>query len=70
MKKVKVGDTEDSWNYKLYDVVAWKEINQITSAADKKITFTPTVKCIDCHRKYRENDFISPTGMNLFFPKK
>ncbi len=69
MKKIKANNREDSWDYKLYDVVAWQELKQLTFSSRNKRDSTPTVKCIDCHRKYRENDFISPKGMSLFFPK-
>ena len=69
MKKVKAGNKEDSWDYKLYDVVAWQELKQLSFSTRNKMDSTSAVKCIDCHRKYQENDFISPKGMNLFFPK-
>ncbi len=69
MKKVKAGNKEDSWDYKLYDVVAWQELKQLSFSSRNKSAATPAVKCIDCHRKYQENDFISPKGMALFFPK-
>ncbi len=69
MKKIKTGNKEDSWDYRLYDVTNWQEFKQLSFADKTKATPTHSVKCIDCHRKYREKDFISQTGMNLFFPK-
>lgn len=69
MKKIKTGNQEDSWDYRLYDVTAWQELKQLSFSDKTKATPTHSVKCIECHRKYKKNDFISSTGMNLFFPK-
>jgi hypothetical protein len=69
MKKLKAGNKENSWDYRLYDVTAWQELKQLSFSTRTKATPTPSVKCIDCHKRYRENDYISPTGMYLFFPK-
>jgi hypothetical protein len=72
MKKIKVGNEEDSWDYKLYDVVNWRELKQFSFRYRSKVVtpITRSNKCIDCHKLFRGNDFISPKGMVVFFPKK
>jgi len=60
MKKVRSGRGEDSWEYKMYDTKKWAEIdpsNQATGSLRRT--------CIDCHRRYKNNDYVSDKGIDL-----
>ena len=60
MKKVLPGNSEDAWEYKMYDTKKWEEIDFSTQAAH------PFNKaCIDCHRRYKNNDYVSDKGIEL-----
>ena len=65
MKKVHAGSSEDSWQYKMYDARNWTEIdrsNHGASAAGRS--------CIDCHRRYKDNDYVSDRGIELLLGGK
>jgi hypothetical protein len=60
MKKVLPGNGEDSWEYKMYDAKKWTEIdfsNQAVNPSNKT--------CIECHRRYKDNDYVSDKGIAL-----
>jgi Cytochrome P460 len=57
MKKIRAGRGENTWNYKMYDVQKWLEVDVSQQARG------PT--CLECHRRYRESDYISSKGMSL-----
>jgi hypothetical protein len=60
MKKVQPGDSEDSWDYKMYDTRKWVEVDpSIHSATPVRRT------CLECHRRYRANDYVSDKGIQL-----
>ncbi len=61
MKKVRSGRTEDSWEFRMYDTTKWAEI---VVARDE--TSRPLIRtCIDCHRRYKDNDYVSDKGIEL-----
>lgn len=62
MKKIRAGRGENTWNYKMYDVQKWSEVDASQQANG------PT--CIECHRNYKDNDYISDKGMSLLRGKK
>ena len=60
MRKVRPERSEDSWEFKMYDVKAWAEID-----FSKGHTKTTTTSCIGCHRRYQNNDYVSDKGIEL-----
>ena len=64
MKKVQPGTTEDSWEYKMYDTKKWTEIDP----SSQKLGPIRTT-CIDCHRRYEKNDYVSNEGIRLLLRK-
>ena len=60
MKKVRSGPGEDSWEYKMYDTRTWSEID-----SSKRSSGSSGRTCIECHRQYKENDYISGKGIEL-----
>ncbi len=60
MKKIKAGRGEDTWAYKLYDVKQWTElkVEEEKDAPSRK-------NCLDCHRQYKNNDYLSTEGLRL-----
>lgn len=64
MKKIRDGRSEDSWQYKMFDVAGWKEIGAKSQASSSDRT-----NCIGCHRQYRENDYVSDKGIELLLGK-
>lgn len=64
MKKAYAGSGEDSWDYKMYDVSKWVEVDPSKQKA------TPFNKgCIECHRRYKNNDYVSGRGIDLLLGK-
>jgi len=64
MNKVQSGSSEDSWEYKMYDTKKWAEIDFA------KQTSSPLRRtCIECHRRYKENDYVSDKGIELLLGK-
>ena len=64
MKKVRSGRTEDSWEYKMYDTKEWTEIDFFKQKPN------PSARtCIDCHRRYENNDYVSDKGIQLLLGK-
>jgi hypothetical protein len=60
MKKIQSGNSEDSWEFKMYDTRKWAEVD-----VSKQRT-TPVPKtCLECHRRYKENDYVSDKGIEL-----
>jgi hypothetical protein len=60
MKKAREGSGEDSWDYKMYDARKWVELDP----AKQKAPFL--IKgCIECHRQYKNNDYVSDRGIEL-----
>jgi hypothetical protein len=64
MKKVRTGNGEDSWEYKMYDTKKWAEIE-----VSKRATTPVTRTCIECHRRYKDNDYVSDKGVELLLRK-
>ena len=64
MRKVQPGRSEDSWEYKMYDIKKWAEIDFSKQQANP---FNRT--CIECHRRYRNNDYVSDKGIALLLRK-
>src|SRR5215475_758259 len=64
MKKIRADRNEDSWQYKMYDVGGWKEIGAKNQASSSDRT-----SCIGCHRRYKENDYVSDKGIELLLGK-
>jgi hypothetical protein len=62
MKKVRQDRAEDSWEYKMYDTRNWTEIDSARSGA---VNGT----CIGCHRRYKDNDYVSSKGIQLLLGK-
>jgi hypothetical protein len=65
MRKVRSGRSEDSWEYKMYDTKKWAEIEfpkQDTNPLNRKT-------CIECHRRYEDNDYVSDKGIELLLRK-
>src|SRR5258706_15193183 len=60
MKKVKSGNAEDSWEYKMYDTKKWTEID----ASDPR-TVVGHKTCINCHRRYEKKNYRSREGITL-----
>jgi len=60
MKKVRAERSEDAWEFKMYDVKKWTEIDSSTSALKPA-----NHSCIGCHRRFKDNDYISDKGMEL-----
>jgi len=67
MKKIRADRSEDSWQYRMYDVKSWKEIDTKSPASSRA-----SADCIGCHRHYKENDYVSDKGLELLLgnPKK
>jgi len=64
MKKVRAESSEDSWDYKMFDVRNWSEIyasGQQTARSDRS--------CVGCHRMYKSNDYVSGRGIELLLGK-
>ena len=64
MKKVQSGNGEDSWEYKMYDTKKWAEID-----ASVQGTIPGRKTCLDCHRRYKDNDYVSDKGITLLLSK-
>jgi Cytochrome P460 len=62
MKKVLAGRGENTWDYKMYDAKKWLEV------APPQQANGPT--CLECHRRYKDNDYISNKGMRLLRGEK
>jgi hypothetical protein len=62
MKKVRAGRGENTWDYKMYDIKKWATINPSQQVNG------PT--CLGCHRRYKDNDYISSKGMSLLRGEK
>jgi hypothetical protein len=64
MKKVLPGRGEASWEYKMYDAKKWVEVDFSgqTVSPDRQT-------CVECHRLYKNNDYVSDRGMGLLFPR-
>jgi len=72
MKKVLPGRSEESWEYKMYDTKKWVEIGltkrgATPGAIDFTLQGVGAVKktCIECHRRYENNDYVSDKGIAL-----
>ena len=64
MKKVRAESSEDSWDYKMFDVRNWAEVDpssQQIARIDRS--------CIGCHRMYKSNDYVSAKGIELLLGK-
>lgn len=64
MKKVLPGNSENSWEYKMFDTKTWGEIDSSSRGAGQ---FNKT--CIECHRRYKNNDYVSDKGIELLLGK-
>lgn len=66
MQKIKAGHEETSWDYKLYDVTKWEELD-FPQPAPHSLGVT---SCLSCHKAYKHNDYISQRGMALMLANK
>ena len=64
MKKASQGGGEDSWDYKMYDTRKWAEIDL---SEQRRPFFVKS--CIECHRRYKNNDYVSTRGIDLMLGK-
>ena len=64
MKKVLPGFSEASWEYKMYDTKRWVEVDSSRQAGSQN-----NQTCVECHRLYKRNDYVSNRGMGLLFPR-
>jgi Cytochrome P460 len=62
MKKIRAGRGENTWDYKMYDVQKWLEVDASQQVHGRT--------CLECHRSYRESDYISSKGMSLLRGEK
>jgi hypothetical protein len=60
MKKKREGISEDSWDYKMYDARKWEEVDPTKQKGPFRIR-----GCIECHRRYKNNDYVSERGIEL-----
>lgn len=60
MKKVLSGRDESSWKYAMYDAKKWTEVD-----FTKATTASYNKSCIECHVRYKDNDYVSDKGINL-----
>jgi hypothetical protein len=64
MKKVRAESSDDSWDYKMFDVKKWAEVDY------SRPNPGPFGKgCIGCHRMYKSNDYVSARGIDLLLGK-
>jgi hypothetical protein len=64
MKKASAESGEDSWDYKMYDAGKWTEID-----LSKQKGALINKGCIECHRQYKNNDYVSDRGGALLLGK-
>jgi hypothetical protein len=64
MKKVRAESSEDSWDYKMFDVRNWSEVDH-----SKQNASLYSKSCIGCHRMYKSNDYVSGRGIELLLGK-
>jgi cytochrome P460 len=64
MKKVRAESSEDSWEYKMFDVRKWTEVDPSSQQAASLGR-----SCIGCHRLYKSNDYVSERGIELLLGK-
>ena len=60
MKKARAESNEDSWDYKMFDVRKWAEVDPSSQPATRI-----GKSCIGCHRLYKSNDYVSDRGIDL-----
>jgi len=64
MKKVLPESSDEAWDYKMYDTKKWAEL------AFSKRGGTPSSQtCIECHRHYKNNDYVSDKGIALLLQR-
>jgi hypothetical protein len=61
MRKTRPDLSEESWDYKMYDTKSWAQIDSAKHGPDPNNRAT----CIDCHRRYQHNDYVSDKGFAL-----
>lgn len=64
MKKLHSSRSDVSWEYKMYDTKKWTEID-VPNHTSGSLSRT----CIECHRRYKENDYVSDKGIELLLRK-
>lgn len=64
MKKLQSTRSDASWEYKMYDTKKWTEID-----IPKQTTGPLNRTCIECHRRYKDNDYVSDKGIELLLRK-
>jgi hypothetical protein len=64
MKKVRADSSEGSWDYKMFDVREWAEVDP-----SRQIDTYFGKGCIGCHRQYKDNDYVSGRGIELLLGK-
>jgi hypothetical protein len=64
MKKVRAESSEDSWDYKMFDVRKWAEVDY-----SKQNASLYSKSCVGCHRMYKSNDYVSGRGIELLLGK-
>jgi hypothetical protein len=65
MKKVRAKSSEDSWDYKMFDVRKWEQVDP-SSQQTAHIYYR---SCIGCHRTYKSNDYVSGKGIEILLGK-
>ena len=64
MKKARADSSEDSWDYKMFDVRKWSEVDPSSQQ-----TAHIYRSCIGCHRMFKSNDYVSGKGIELLLGK-
>ena len=65
MKKVRAESSEDSWDYKMFDVRKWSEVD----LSSQQTAHIYNRNCIGCHRMFKSNDYVSGKGIELLLGK-
>jgi len=64
MKKARADSSEDSWDYKMFDVRKWSEVDPSSQQ-----TAHIYRSCIGCHQRFKSNDYVSSRGIELLLGK-
>src|SRR5215475_5001452 len=64
MKKARADSSEDSWDYKMFDVRKWSEVDPSSQQ-----TAHIYRSCIGCQRMFKSNDYVSGKGIELLLGK-
>src|SRR5262245_36736527 len=64
MKKARADSSEDSWDYKMFDVRKWSEVDPSSQQ-----TAHIYRSCIGCHQRFKSNDYVSSRWIELLLGK-